>query len=276
MAKQRKKTVSRKRPPQKKPASEKNTISQADLNRLEFHRNAAAVMPDPKDKWPGIAIQMEGSGRSAGQRFCSCRRSRPKTCAHLKDLSRIFSAYRLQIKEKTPADDFRASFWYRFAEVMADGFPYKADDLRLATVPHESGKALIVLNPSEERLMTYFSQGSDRSRFIERCMETYGENAFPTRGEVLKQLSLLGLTKDERMLKDRGYRTQRQALEESFWYRVAYHGYREFSAWGGTFHPAIEKDSGAFTFQFKNGENQHLFTVDIPRHQVQRVLRELK
>ena len=276
MAKQRKKTVSRKKPPQKKPASEKNTVSQADLNRLEFHRNAAAVMPDPKDKWPGIAVQMEGSGRSAGQRFCSCRRSRPKTCAHLKDLSRILSASRLQIKEKTLADDFRASIWYRFAKVMADGFPGKADDLRLATVSHESGKALIVLNSSEERLMAYFSKGPDRSRFIERCTAADGENAFPTRSEVLKQLSLLTLTKDERVLRDRGYRTQRQSLEESFWYKVAYHGYREFSASGGTFHPVIEKDSGAFTFQFKIREDQHPFTVDIPRHKVQRALRELK
>jgi len=276
MAKQRKKTVSRKRPHQKTPASEKYAASQADLNRLEFHRNAAAAMPDPKDKWPGIAIQLEGSGKSAGQRFCSCRRSRPKTCTHLKDLSRILSAYRLQIKEKTLADDFRASMWYRFAKVMADGFPYKADDLRLATVHHESGKVLIVLNPLDERLITYFSQGPDRSRFIERCMETDGENAFPTRGEVLKQLSLLSLTKDERMLKERGYRTQRQALEESFWYRVAYHGYREFSARGCTFHPVIEKNSGAFTLQFKNAENQRPFTVDVPRHRVQGVLSALK
>jgi SNF2 family DNA or RNA helicase len=276
MAKQRKKIVSRKRSLQKKPVPEKQPVSRTDLDRLEFHRNATAVMPDSKDKWPGIAIQAEGSGRSAGQQFCSCRRTRRKTCSHLKDLNRILSAYRQQIKEKTLSDDFRAGIWYRFAKVMADGFSSKADTVRLATVSHGSGKALIVLSPSGERLMTYVSQGPDRSRFIERCTETDGENAFPTRGEVLKQLSLLILTKDERLLKDRGYRTQRQSLEESFWYRVAYHGYREFSGSGGRFHPVIEKDSGAFSFQFKIGENQHPFTVDIPRHKVQRALRELK
>jgi hypothetical protein len=60
----------------------------------------------------------------------------------------------LQIKEKTLADDFRASMWYRFAKVMTDGFPHKTDDLRMATAAHESGKALIVLDSSDERLMT--------------------------------------------------------------------------------------------------------------------------
>ena len=276
MAKERKKNVSRKRPLQKKPVPEKHAVSKADLDRLEFHRNAAAVMPDPKDKWPGIAIQVEGSGRSAGQRFCSCRRTRRKTCSHLKDLNRILSAYRQQIKEKTLSDDFRAGLWYRFAKVMADGFSSKAETVRLATVPHGSGKALIVFSPSGERLMTYVSQGPDRSRFIERCTETDGENAFPTRSEVLKQLSLLALTKDERVLKDRGLRTQRQAMEESFWYRVAYHGYREFSARGCPFHPVIEKNSGAFTLQLKNAKDQRLFTVDVPRHRVQGVLSALR
>lgn len=276
MARQRKKSVSQKRLPQNKAPLQKCPVSKADLDRLEFHRNAAALMPDPKDKRPGVAILVEALRGRAGQRFCSCNARRSQTCSHLKEFSRILLAYRQQIEKNTPADDFKASFWYRFAEVMADGASMKADAVRLAAASHETEQALLVVSASGERLLTYFSQATDRSRFLERCTVTSEEQKIPIRGDVISKLCLLTLTNDERIMMDRGFKTRRQVLEESFWYKVAYHCYREFSVGGGTFYPAIDKNTGVFVLQFQDAEKRCPFAVDIPRHRVKAVLSALK
>jgi len=275
MPRQSKKTVSRKKNNRKKKPPQNLAVTKEDLDRLEFHRNAAALMPDPGDKHPGIAVLVQTSKRNAGQRFCSCSTRNSQTCSHLKALSRILSAYRQQIEANSPADDFRASFWYRFAETMADGSSAGTDTVRPAAVPGSRG-ALAIVNASGERLLTYYSQGPDRTRFLERCTTGCAEGEIPARGHVISKLSLLTLTDDECMLRDRGFKTRRQILEESFWYKAAYHAYREFSAGGGRFHPAIEKNSGNFVLQFQDTQKQCPFTVDIPRKRVKAVLRALK
>ena len=276
MVRQRKKSVSQKRLPQNKAPLQKCPVSKADLDRLEFHRNAAALMPDPKDKRPGVAILVEALKGSTGQRFCSCSARRSQTCSHLIEFSRILLAYRQQIEKNTPADDFKASFWYRFAELMADGYSMKADAVRLTADSHGTEQALLVVSASGERLLTYFSQATDRSRFLERCTVSGEKQEIPIRGNVISKLCLLTLTKDERIMMDRGFKTRRQTFEESFWYKVAYHCYREFSASGGTFYPAIDKNNGVFVLQFQDVEKRCPFAVDIPRNRVKAVLSALK
>lgn len=152
----------------------------------------------------------------------------------------------------------------------------KADAVRLAAASHGAEQALLVVNASGERLLTYFSQATDRSRFLERCTVTGEKQEIPIRGDVISKLCLLTLTKDERIMMDRGFKSRRQTLEESFWYKVAYHCYREFSAGGGMFYPAIDKNTGVFVLQFQDVEKRCPFAVDIPRHRVKAVLSALK
>ncbi len=230
------------------------------------------MMPDPADKRPGIAMRVEAPSGRAGQQYCSCRGSRSKTCSHLKDLSRILGTIRNQNKKTTLYDDFRSSVWYRFAKPMADGTPVKPETIRVAA----ADGGFKFFSESGDPLLTYFSNDPDRQRFIDRCAVSNRENGIPTRGDVIKQLALLTLTDDERVLMDMGMKTQRQVLEENFWYRVAYHGYREFSARGCTFHPVIEKRSGAFTIECKAVENHRFFSINIPRTRVKQVLTALK
>jgi len=250
----------------------KRPVSTEDLNRIEFHRNAVALMPDPADKRPGIAVRVEAPNGRAGQQYCSCSVSRTKTCPHLKDLSRILGRFRDKNHTTILDDDFRSSLWYRFARTLADGTGIKPESIRVAA----AGSVLKVFSGSGDPLLTYFSKGLDRLRFLDRCAMTEEENGIPTRGAVIKQLSLLTLTDDERVLMDMGLKTQRQLIEENFWYKVAYHGYREFFANGCTFHPVIEKKSGDFTVECRNPENQPAFSVVIPRIRVKQALTTLK
>ena len=272
MTKTKKTKKSKKTQPSTKALQAKHPVSNEDLNRLEFHRNAVALMPGPEDKWPGIAIRVEASSGRAGQEYCSCRGSRSKTCSHLKDLSRILGGVRDKNKKTTLDDDFRASIWYRFAKTIADGTPVKPETIRVAA----TGMVLKVFSESEDPFLTYFSNNFDRLRFLERCTVSKDKKDVPSRGDVVKQLSLLTLTDDERVLMDMDLKTHRQVLEESFWYKVAYHGYREFTASGCTFHPVIEKKSGAFTIECRTAENHPVLSMNIPRTKVKQVLAGLK
>ncbi len=83
-------------------------------------------------------------------------------------------------------------------------------------------------------------------RFLERCTPPPEDADVPTRGEVMRQLALLTLTENERVLMDRGLKTRRQVLEETFWYKFAYHCFREFGSNGCTLLPAVDESSGAF------------------------------
>lgn len=51
-------------------------------------------------------------------------------------------------------------------------------------------------------LLIYLSTELDRARFLERCTQPPADADVPTRGEVIRQLSLLTLTENERVLMD--------------------------------------------------------------------------
>ena len=275
MARPRKKNVSPEKSSVNKALPRKRAAAGTDLNRLEFHRHAVALMPDPRDKRPGVAVIVEARTRSVAQRFCSCRPRSSKTCPHLGELQRMLAAYRQQIQGNSPADDFKASFWHRFGQVMADGSALKTDGVHLATAVHGSDRALVVMSASGERQLTYYSEGPDRTRFLERCAvigkRTGGSDAGRCNGETFPA--------DAHRRRAGAYgtwlKTRRQVLEESFWYKVAYHAYREFSAPGGIFYPNIDKSTGTFSLRFQDAEKRCPFAVDIPRSRVKAALNAL-
>ena len=80
----------KKRDPSKAVGKEKKkqAMTESALDRIEFHRHALALMPDPADRRPGIAYFVKGSRSEPGQRFCSCSISRTRTCPHLLGLTK--------------------------------------------------------------------------------------------------------------------------------------------------------------------------------------------
>ena len=214
-------------------------ISAVDLSRLEFHRHALALLPHPADKRPGIAYFVERSPLGHAQRFCSCAISRERTCAHILKLAEVVKALQKSHEGGSLEEDFKSSIWYRLATALADGSWEKPLSVHIQSATYREKKLIKVSGSNGEEMLYYLSQGLDLSRFVERCGKSPRENAAPHRGKVLERLALLTLTENERFMMDRGFKTRRQTLEESFWYRVAYHGYREFGATGCSFHPAI-------------------------------------
>jgi superfamily II DNA or RNA helicase len=249
-------------------------VTAADFSRLEFHRNAVALMPDPADRRPGIAFQVDGDTKKVEQQFCSCRTSGAATCAHQKELSRVLAAWQNESVHHSFYADFQNGFWHSLAAVLAEEVRETPATIRLA-VMHSGGRDSVeVIGTGNRSLLTYISAKLDRARFLERCTQPPEDADVPTRGEVIRQLSLLTLTENERVLMDRGLKTRRQVLEETFWYKFAYHCFREFGSNGCTLHPAVDESSGAFTVAGITTQNEEVFKMEIPRKRVKRLLQE--
>jgi hypothetical protein len=255
-------------------AASRPAISAADFNRLEFHRSAVALMPDPADKRPGIAFQIDGGPKQVAQQFCSCRTSGTATCAHQKELSRVLAARGGENEDRSFYDRFQFGLWHRLATVLAEAQRETPATIRLATIKSAGPNRIKVIGSNDRTLLCYFSAELDRVRFLERCTQPPADAAVPTRGEIIRQLALLTLTKNERVLMDRGLKTRRQVLEETFWYKFAYHCFREFGANGCTLHPAIDESSGAFMVSGRAAQDHEVFKFEIPRNLVKRVLLE--
>jgi len=269
-------TDSRKIPPagnKAQPKSGGERLFEADVERVEFHRYGLALFPDPGDRRPGIAMFLDDGTSGMRQRFCSCSMSARRTCPHIQELSKVAKALTERLGGKTLEEDFRASIWHRLAEIISDGGGERPDTISVQVLNSNGMQLIRVCGVSGEEMVRCYQKGPARVRFMERCGNRSDQDAVPNRGVILDRLSRMTLTENERMMQDRGFKTRRQVMEETFWYRLAYHGYREFGGDGCTFHPAIEENTGAFTVTTKDKNREAVFRMVIPRNRVNRVLR---
>ncbi|MCP4625423.1 MAG: DEAD/DEAH box helicase [bacterium] len=262
------------RQPIKKTSGAASPALAADLNRLEFHRTAVALMPDPADRRPGIAYQVDGGSKKVAQQFCSCKTSATATCAHQKELSRLLTARQGESADRSFYDNFQSGLWHRLATVLAEQERETPATIQLAAIKSDSQKGVKVIGSNNRTLLTYFSADIDRVRFLERCTQPPEGADVPTRGEVIRRLALLTLSENERVLMDRGLKTRRQVLEETFWYKFAYHCFRELGSGSCTLYPAIDESDGAFMVAGKGAGDEEIFKMEIPRKRVKRLLHE--
>ena len=251
-------------------------LSAEVLTRFEFHRQALALMPDPEDKDPGVAVMVDDDGPGLDFLNCNCATSRKTTCAHIKKLAEVHRFYRLMPGDKTLEQDFRESIWHRIATVLADGSGDTPQTVRSQPVSENGQHILKVYGLLDEELLTYISAGSDRSRFEDRCIVTRKNGNIPSRTEILAELMLWTLTENEREMSERGFKTRRQVLQEKFWYRMAYHAYREFGTHDFTIDSKIDAGQGAFLLTTQNLNGEPVFQLPLPRPKVRALVEGLK
>jgi len=259
--------------PKRKRPSQNQAVTETDFARIEFHRHGLALFPDPADKRPGIALLVEDDSSGMTHRFCSCAVSEKRTCPHLQKLKKLQKALLKRLNEKTLEVDFRSSIWYRLAEILWEGSTETPESVHIHPVSLNGVRILRVSASSGQEMLRVHMDGGVRHRFLERCTRTEQKDAIPSRGDILDQLALMTYTPNERMMQERGFKTRRQDMEERFWYRLAYHGYREFGSEGCTFQPAIEESSGMFTVSVQDRDGNLQFRLIIPRDKVSQILR---
>ncbi len=255
--------------------------SEYRAQQVEFFRHGMALLPDPHDKRPGISFLVPGDDFRLSQRFCTCHLSENRTCPHLKELTRIFKAF----EKKSTGDSFEAtltaSIWYRLALILGESAKESSKSVRFKAKAEDNQRITSAVGADGDPLVQYYSVNDDRHRFLERCtLEAHPENA-PTRAWVLSRLSDLTRTDNERMMNAQGFKTRKQAFEDGFWYKCAYHCFREFGNGtldnhGCTFEPSISKETGRFTVSCLSGNGEPLIRFFIPRNKVKKVLSTFK
>jgi SNF2 family DNA or RNA helicase len=245
------------------------------ISRVEYHRNAVALMPEPEDNRPGVAFLLQGSVEES---YCTCSKRKTRTCPHLKML---FSTSKIQLTAGKPEafqDCFKQSLWHDLAWLLAEGQRIELDSLSIGFFEKDGQKTLCVSDRNGETIVSYFSDERDQYRFAERigAFPSKGGSNIPDRATVLQRLKLWTLSDTERVLNDRGLKSRRQAFEDSFWYRMGYHCFRELEEQSCTFSPSINEKTGAFVVSCKKGSGKAIFHLVVPRRCVRPLLKTFK
>jgi len=177
---------------------------------------------------------------------------------------------------KTPEHDFRESIWYRLAESLAEGSGATPPTVALKSVSENGQEVLKVCDAGGTELLTYISAGSDRARFEDRCLNPRQNQKIPSRAAVLAELALWTMSETERLMAARGFKTRLHALEEKFWYRTAYHAYREYGDHKIILDTAIDDQDGSFYLNVYNWQFAPVFRIRVPRSRVKALTEVLK
>ncbi|MCH9648956.1 MAG: DEAD/DEAH box helicase [Deltaproteobacteria bacterium] len=273
----------------------------ARFPQLEFHRNGTGLAIPPEEEtqaWAMLLVAEEADGRP--MRSCTCQTSRTKTCRHLKELSKAFVQARRSFVTPLWREHFEASIWYRLAKLLFDSEPLAAVDVEAVLVQQKTSTLVRVATGSQEILAEYLDPSPARLRFLERLHKA--PEGTVARGQLLDRLAHYQATGEERRFADLGMKLGRQVWEESFWHRLAYHGFREFAEEGLSFAPSINKVNGDFRLTVKGslaavgevgahpsdsaapggaqeesseGEREALVSLFVPRGKVRSVLKFL-
>ena len=189
-----------------------------------------ALMPEPNDPNPGTAFLLPQSIGGKELRYCNCSVAKTKTCGHIKALTDLYRSMKKNGVSEPFDTDFKKSLWHTFASMMADLYPASLDSVEV--VPHDKdeyahlyirndqGRSLMIITPPPS------DNGADRlspSPLVDRLCPCFGTSPSASRYHTLRQLYILTMSDTERAMEKMGRKTRRQAMEDSLWYRTAYH-----------------------------------------------------
>ncbi len=250
-------------------------------HQIEFFRQGMALMPEPLDKRPGVSFFVPGNDFEITQRFCTCTLSKSKTCPHQKHLTKAYKAIYQKSGKPFFEDGFRAGIWYHLAAILGEASGETQQPVRFRTQTRGDNQIIKVADSNGQTLLHYLSQDTDRVRFVERCTSTVPDDGVPNRAWALSRLGDITRTNNEKNMNAQGFRTRKQVLEASFWFKCAYHCHREFEEGNlqnnnCTFEPAISEKTGVFTVSALSPDGEPLIRLFIPRNKVRNLLSALQ
>lgn len=198
---------------------------------LEFHRHAAALVPEPSDPDPGLAVMVCPEAFEKQTFTCNCRQHRKtRACPHVRNLAALVQGPEVREMDR----GFRESLWYQLAVVLNENLRLNPSDIRMvaagdaATGPLSPAGSL-VLDAPFGKLAVYTpgpgqagkERGLETRLLKERC--GLGKQGPFHRAKVLELLRRMTWSETEHQMAAKNARTRRQALEESFWFQLMYH-----------------------------------------------------
>jgi superfamily II DNA or RNA helicase len=265
--------------PDKKKPDSVGMRPRLDFSRVEFHRNAVALLPELTDPQPGvamIAVALEQSGKNGIiHRSCSCPSKKNQTCIHLKNIERLYAKLNKNGGIESLDQGFRSSTWYRIADVLAQESIEGVDQVTMGIRSRDNTNFITLTGPDGQVRVSCPANAPAGWRLAERFGNIRDEAA-ANRGNVIEQLHRLTLTDTEWAMLNTGFISRGMARQKTFWYRLAYHGYREYGDAECRFFPAVDEATGQFLVTVKDPKESLLMTLTIPRLSVKRLLAELE
>ena len=243
-----------------------------DYPNVEFHRQGYGMLANLKEKDSGSPICFPTSEKSTILTgFCNCARyGKNGACPHfsaLVDLAR-------KIRENdgcSAGETFAGSRWYLFAEILSGSDPSPCADLQVKQTQDGSDSFYELSSRSGSFLAKFPIPSFASTRFLER-VGVAPKQKIADRSALLKKLgSFLSTEQEKAMNNIFDNLTRRQAAEQSFWGRLAYHAWREYGD-DARFHAAVEPARGDFLLRCFNGEGTRVFEIAPPRSCVRKAL----
>ena len=241
---------------------------------MEFHRNGLALMPDPDDPNPGTAFLQPKSTGGKEFRYCTCPVAKTKTCVHIKTLNKMYREMKKNGMPEPFDTDFKKSLWHTFASVLADIYPVSLGDVEIQLDDEDEYASLHIQDVQKRPLMTVTPRPSDNganglstSPLVDRLGPHFGASPSASRYHALEQLYMLTMSDTERTMAKMGRKTRRQAMEQSLWYRTAYHFFHEgkdqISPYGH-----VDDTTGRFSLCIADHSGHDLLRIHLPQKHV--------
>ena len=248
-----------------------------DYPNIEFLRQGYGMIADLREKDPGAPLcfpRVEGGKVLTG--FCNCRKNRSgKSCTHFSELVKRVR----EIKKKNGGcnlwESFAESMWCRLGTLLSEGDASPASGMQVKKLQIRSGQGYVFSSKSGVFLVRVLDTSAASLRFIERTGIIQADPGLLSRADLLGKLAANQRTEEEKLLNDAGSLTRRQAAEQSFWGRLAYHAFREYGK-TVSFHPAIDHESGYFILSCFRNEQSPIMEIAVPRTKVRKVLAFLR
>ena len=251
--------------------------------RMEFHRHAAALIPEIKDTDPGVAVMVCAEKTGTASFTCNCRKYRTsRKCPHIRTMAGMVAVPDVMEQDRR----FRKSAWYQMAGVLNDLCRLSPSDITVGESnpeqPINDEPPLIVMNDSHGKRVEYTNSGrkkdaggiSENNLLMERCGVGDGPIGPFHRGRVVTFLHRMTWTETEQQMVARGAKTRRQVLEESFWFRLFYHCMRVSQGNGSAVEGRVDGMDGQACLVCRV-ENGPMLRISLPRDKAGQVFAQL-
>lgn len=240
-----------------------------DITKLEFYRNGFALEPSQNGKEKTILI-IPPKNKDKNRLFCSCSRGKRPNCHHASNIELLHEQYTANLSNISPAKDFENSPFYKIFTPISQSFPCFVQSSSYLENKKEQS---VEISIGDCKYITYKSDKRSMARLLSRIDKKCEGDDPRTRFSFINAIRPFVLTEMERTLYDAGSKTCKLQDEESLWYRLAYHLYREFDVSKTKFKLSYKKRIGLFTLAVSSKGNSSSMELQIPRKSVSNLMK---
>jgi len=222
-----------------------------ELYNIEFYRNAFCLVPSDVSAYHETILIGNGA-KTKPRIFCSCSKGSYASCAHGAELRNGYEKITALYNGTSPADELEGSAFMKVMDAVARVSPTA---LELVHIRDDCADFLQVVSRHDEHIFSVSARGAAKHRLHGRLLTD--DTELVSRHKLLKKAASFVVSEQEKQLAALGHKTVRQTFEQSIWYRLAYHCFREFDpsrcTWRvdicdktGSFYAVMEMDGARF------------------------------